>query len=63
VDGVNRGIMIAEVVNADGKPVAVTNNIVKNYNSYGILMHWPNLLVQDNTVDAGSSGDSIGIVI
>jgi hypothetical protein len=44
--------------------VAATNDIVKNYGSYGILIHWPSLLVQDNTVYAGSStGGSIGIVI
>jgi hypothetical protein len=63
IDNVDRGILVGNgVTNANGAPIYVVDNIVKNFDNYGISLYSPNMRVERNTFDAGSSG-LVGVFI
>jgi polygalacturonase len=57
VDNVDRGILVGNrVTTGNGAPIYIVDNIVKNFDNYGISLYSPNMRVERNTFDAGSSG-------
>jgi hypothetical protein len=63
IDNIDRGIRVgSHVTNANGAPVHVVDNIVKNFDTDGIILHWPKMRIEGNTFDGRDSG-LVGVTI
>jgi Right handed beta helix region len=57
IDNIGGGIRVGRhVTNANGAPVHVVDNIVTNFDNYGISLYWPKMRIEGNTFDGRDSG-------